>query len=822
MWRYLQWLGVCSVLLGGLGLGVHPAAAQTLVAAEAGAPLAARGPYTNQGDHHWDGRYHVLRTGTQVTATLTTRRSPIQRYARQNPQPLLWLPEGYRPLQQVTWTVAAAHVTAQGEFQPGAPAVPVTLTAQPDGAVHYVDGPDLDQVGHVAYTALMTWDTAEVALMTWNTAEVALFPETDGSVEDSIEQYRLEYRLERRGSAVSATVFFPTNGTYRKMPIFIPMGFRTLWASTTAFAETEEGVIPYRSLLRGSSDPITIRGVKVRQLQWLTEDPVPTDGRYALSSRPADVCWRLAAVQRALMDALTTAARSPVSCDQATWADLASLQTMVLKLYGDGDPAGPRALLPYDLAGLTHLRELQIHNLDERYRYPLPPAMLLYTPELQTLQVTTGHKRLPADLLVYAPQLRKLEIGQAEALPAGLLTYVPQLQEIKLTGSYSLTALPPDFLAYTPRLQTLTLDTPSLTALPADFLTHHAPRLQTLTLDTPSLTTLPPDFLAHAPQLQTLTLDTPNLTALSPDFLAHAPRLQTLTLDTPNLTALPPDFLAHVPQLQTLTLDTPNLTALPPDFLAHAPQLRMLTLAGSNLTALPPDFLAHAPRLQTLTLDIPSLTAALPPDFLAHAPQLRMLTLAGPNLTALPPDFLAHAPRLQTLTLDIPSLTAALPPDFLTHAPRLQTLTLDIPSLTAALPPDFLAHAPRLTKLFLDVSVLELPPDFLVHTPQLQTLTLAGPNLTALPPDSLVHAPQLRRLTWHAKKTTLLLSPDLPDRLPALRYVHLSLGGSTDCNATTERNLERLVGAELLRYFLDRCPLLNQIQNWERLMRGAG
>ena len=145
-------------LTGNLLTGVIPPALKS--PAPFGTLLVA-GAYTNQAEH-WEGHYHVLRQGRQVTVTLNTRRSPVWHGAREHLQPLVRLPDGFQPVLPVTWTVTARSVTAQGQPRPTAPAVTVILEVRSDGTVYHVDAPTLDGAGYVEYHTTITWITDEL------------------------------------------------------------------------------------------------------------------------------------------------------------------------------------------------------------------------------------------------------------------------------------------------------------------------------------------------------------------------------------------------------------------------------------------------------------------------------------------------------------------------------------------------------------------------------------------------------------------------------------------------------------------------------------
>ena len=99
----------------------------------------------------WQGACAVAKTGTVVTAAFQSAGSPVQWYARQEPQNLLLLPEGFRPLKEQDITVTGVHVTIQGEDYDQSPKQMFTLRVSTSGAVRYVDGPELDHVGFLRY-----------------------------------------------------------------------------------------------------------------------------------------------------------------------------------------------------------------------------------------------------------------------------------------------------------------------------------------------------------------------------------------------------------------------------------------------------------------------------------------------------------------------------------------------------------------------------------------------------------------------------------------------------------------------------------------------
>ena len=70
-----------------------PVAAQDRVPPSA---VEATGPYGNLAENH-NGTFHLRREGNAVYATFRTDRSPVQFLARDQPEVLLTVPEGFRP-----------------------------------------------------------------------------------------------------------------------------------------------------------------------------------------------------------------------------------------------------------------------------------------------------------------------------------------------------------------------------------------------------------------------------------------------------------------------------------------------------------------------------------------------------------------------------------------------------------------------------------------------------------------------------------------------------------------------------------------------------
>ena len=129
------------------------------VAAWISSPLAS-GDFRNQ-ETNPDGHWEVWENGTTVTAAFSSQRSPVQYYARQNPQPQFVLPTDSRPARQVTHTVTGTRV--QEDRTPVSNAQPAIfdLTIGTNGEVRYVDNAKVDDLGYVSYYVHLTWQTHE-------------------------------------------------------------------------------------------------------------------------------------------------------------------------------------------------------------------------------------------------------------------------------------------------------------------------------------------------------------------------------------------------------------------------------------------------------------------------------------------------------------------------------------------------------------------------------------------------------------------------------------------------------------------------------------
>ena len=115
------------------------------------------GVYANLVEHH-DGSYRLQRRGDRVGAALVTTRSPVQAGAQPPLQVLFTLPPAFRPPFPVMRRVVGQPVLADGSPDPASPDPrPFRLQLAPDGAVHYLDHPEVAELGYLAYSLHLTW-----------------------------------------------------------------------------------------------------------------------------------------------------------------------------------------------------------------------------------------------------------------------------------------------------------------------------------------------------------------------------------------------------------------------------------------------------------------------------------------------------------------------------------------------------------------------------------------------------------------------------------------------------------------------------------------
>ena len=164
---------------------------------------AASGPYRNLVTNP-DGRWSVTKTGTEVTAHFSSPRSPVQYYARQNPQPQFVLPVGFRPTVAVPHEARGTHVHADRTEYEGSPTAKFDLTIGTNGELRYVNNSKVDHVGYLKY---------QVTGLQWQTAEAVAAPDAPtaptigatGTYHNQQENRGSGWSMNRTGDRVEGT-----------------------------------------------------------------------------------------------------------------------------------------------------------------------------------------------------------------------------------------------------------------------------------------------------------------------------------------------------------------------------------------------------------------------------------------------------------------------------------------------------------------------------------------------------------------------------------------------------------------------------------------
>ncbi len=822
-----RWPSVRKVLtlLLWLGLGwlwATPVAAQDQVPPPPA--VEATGPYRNLAENH-NGIFHLRREEGVVYATFQTDRSPVQFLARDQPEVLLTVPEGFRPTVDITWEISAQPVQADGASHPDPSEHRVfRMRVDTEGHVRYVDDAGVDGAEYLGYDTALAWPLAGTeprvcdrhryirdgilaAVQALEDATVSC-TQVDWSHLARIRTLSLDIDS---GNFARHGLLGLTNLTELQMPSVHGTTYPDdllahtprlqslrlggwnealpgdLFRYTPQLAHLSLGPDRFRQDLDPLLGDLLVHTPHLESLQL--------EGRH-----PAELAQQLLA-HTPRLTRLTVTPSTPVP--ETLLANVPRLTHLTI---GDGlEPcATPELLAPVpdlrhvavrmaaedgELACLVralrrHTPALAELHLELRDLQGLEAGVLPPLPRLTRLTLDAGDHQLPAQLLAEAPALTHLALhGGTLRLPAGFLAHTPRLTSLSLQAK-RLRHMPPDLLAPVPELRQIRVDTGDATSLPTRFLE----RVTELRMGTEHWA-LPADFLMQAPHLEVLHLDS-SLRSLPERFLAHAPRLVELHLHVPGLEALPPTFLAHAPRLETFRLDagdqanSSSLRSLPEGFLTHAPSLVELRLRVPTLRAFPPSFLGHVPRLEILELettqDLPSAYTenlsirALPANFLIHAPRLRHLDLEPLRYVAsFPPGFLFRSPQLRYLNLDASSVSS-LPPDFLSRHPHLETVRLRAQNVTA-LPRGFLAQSPNLMDLKLDLLQVEaLPEGLLAETPRLWNLEIDVHGVAALPPGFLADAPHLAHLYLRALNLTAWPADFLADA-PRIRTLNLAM-----------------------------------------------
>ncbi len=542
--RRLLLLLLCLVWLW----NATPVAAQDQVPPSPAVETA--GSYRNLAENH-NGTFHLTREEGVVYATLRTDRSPVQFLARNQPEVLFTVPEGFRPVLPVTWEVSAEPVLPDGTPHPDQTDRRVfRMRVDRQGQVHYVDDAGVDGVGHLRYHTMLAWPLAG------SEPQVCARP-----------RYVRKAILEAVQALEEATQLC--------------------------------SLVDWTHLARIRTLSLPLSHLPVAHLDMLAMPSV----RQALLG-----LTNLAALQVSTPNpGLPPDLVGHTLPDPGLPDDLLAHTPRLERLEVD---ATNFLVLPTELFRYTPLlKHLALgyvrNNLAAGSNVGLPADLLAPAPHLKSLAIAN---RLPAEelvpLLAHLPRLTHLDVGSYTALPETLLEGVPRLTHLELSSSYP---LPETLLTPVPHLTHLLLYSPR--DLPETFL-EGVPRLTHLELRYIHDPDLPANLLAPVPHLESLHLESWHpapweepIPVAEPGLvlrLSHVPRLTRLTVDV--RTSLPETFLEGVAHLTHLTVTVREGLELPDALLAPVPRLTHLTVRGSKDLELPGEWLVPVPDLESLHL----------------------------------------------------------------------------------------------------------------------------------------------------------------------------------------------------------------------------
>lgn len=749
--------------------------------------------------------------GDAVYVSLQTIRSPVQYLARQQPEVLVTVPEGFRPAIPVIWDVNGQHVGPDGQLDSSRRDLQVfRLRVDTDGNVRYVDDPGVNGVGYLRFHTTLAWPLAGTEPRVC---------ERSPAIRERILAVLAELG---EGALLCHQVGWDHLASIRTWSALEQaLGHQTVWAPSQSLAA--------QSIVDLSPEHTIVQSHDLVGLTYLTELHVMVNSGSSLTPDLLAHTPHLRSLEVAHKSGILQSGSAVFN--QKLLAYSPFLQFLAFSSFDENLQSELRASdfgQPPSNASI-HLRlqnpnvsvlelplwalqtsHLAIHGVDDS----LPVNLLSGLPNLSyfavvgefnpcefaALNLPTTVNWVDVELVVNDSQLACLadswfaqhpastsldvQVHGLENSEMAAVPIMPGLTRMSLDLGNVL-GFPPGFLAKFPNLTHLHLQSSAdgLYAdhpldLPADLLKDSV-RLIDLSLHFPSrLRHLPADLLVPVSNLQRFHLIGPNLTSLPSGFLYNQTQLTDVVIELCELDNLPTDFLTHTPNLRTIYIVTdfyacyrglsrPGPTELPDRFLSHTPELTHLWLGLGGLEILPPSFLSHVPRLQHLSLPynhgkhgkFTFALASLPEGFLGNAPSLSYLNLwPVVNLQSLPADFLAQSTRLQHLQLDINDV-ATLPDGFLVQVPELKFLELNAPNVTA-LPQGFLDHTPWLSEVKVDVNNVDvLPEGYLAHTPRLTHLDMRAKNVTRLPEGFLAHSSRIETLGLGLPSLTSPLKP---------------------------------------------------------------
>ena len=192
---------------------------------------SAQGDFRNLATNP-DGRWAVSKTGRTAALSFDCPRSPVQYYARQNPQPQFVLPAAFRPTSTVTQTVTGTEVDANRVDLAGSPSVTFTVRIETDGEVRYVNNSQVDHVGYVRY-GVRALAYATATELEQPAAPMAGDISDSGTYLNRQVNWGSRWELERSGNDVEGSfsctrspVEYYANGDSRAAQLLLPTAYR--------------------------------------------------------------------------------------------------------------------------------------------------------------------------------------------------------------------------------------------------------------------------------------------------------------------------------------------------------------------------------------------------------------------------------------------------------------------------------------------------------------------------------------------------------------------------------------------------------------------
>ena len=372
----------------------------------------ASGEFDNLQDHH-EGAYMVAKGGTFVRVAMSVQRSPLQQYAREEPEVLFTVPAGFRPWHPVQRFITGWQVDARGYPFAPARAVDFEVVVWPSGEVYYRDSDTLPDVAYVGYQFHTAWETAE---------------SPDRAILHDIHRAIAQTTMEARA-------------LYNWLRPDVPL------AEWYGVATDQWGRVTHLDLsrlsLRGGFPEALGHLTYLKVLRLGTDSGMGGRGQYA--SLPASVS-DLRNLE--VLDLTGLPLQGPLP---AAWGQLEKLRTLNLKWT---DYTGP---LPPAWSALKNLEYLELTGV--AVSGPLPPAWNQME-NLQTLLLTGTELTGPLpDTWCLMPRLRVLDIRGA-AMHGGLPAswgHLAELKYVHLWDTGITGGLPPEW-RHIPDLQLVVID----------------------------------------------------------------------------------------------------------------------------------------------------------------------------------------------------------------------------------------------------------------------------------------------------------------------------------------------------------------------------